>query len=58
MMEGGRLPEFCVIAAGCFADLDFPAPTGSIWEESMHSWLVAPSVSEHYSRGFPAAPPI
>ena len=58
MMEDDRLPEFCVIAPGCFADLEFPAPTGSIWEESMHFWLVAPSVSEHYSRDCPDVPPI
>jgi len=56
MAEGDRAPEFCVIPAGCFADLDFPAPTGSIWEESMRSWFVVSSLSEHHSQGFPLAP--
>ena len=57
MVEADRTPELCVIAAGCFAGVDLPAPTGSIWEESMLSWLIVPSVSEHHLQGFPAATP-
>ena len=34
--EGDRSPTTCGIAVGCFADPDFPAPTSSGWEESMH----------------------
>ena len=40
--EGDRRPDHCGIAVGCFADPDFPAPTSSGWEESMHSWLGLP----------------
>ena len=46
--EGERAPEFWLIAAGCFADVSLPAPTISVWEESMHSWLTAASISEHH----------
>ena len=31
-----RNPAACGIAIGCFADPDFPVPTSSGWEESMH----------------------
>ena len=57
LWEGDRAPEICGIAGGCFADLDFPAPTGSIYEEAMHSWLALPSVAEHHDEAFPAAAP-
>ena len=40
--EGDRSPTTCGIAVGCFADPDFPAPTSSGWEESMHRWLGLP----------------
>jgi hypothetical protein len=48
--EGDRTPEFCAVPAGCFADLSLPAPTISVWEESMHSWLAVASVAEHHRR--------
>jgi len=56
LWEGDRTPEFCGIAVGSFADPDFPAPTASVWEESMHGWLGLSSVSDHFARGFPPAP--
>jgi hypothetical protein len=40
--EGDRSPTTYGIAVGCFADPDFPAPTSSGWEESMHRWLGLP----------------
>ena len=46
--EGDRTPEFCAVPAGCFAGRSLPAPTISVWEESMHSWLAMPTVSEHH----------
>jgi hypothetical protein len=57
LWEGDRQPDSCGIAGGCFADFDFPAPTGSIYEEAMHSWLDLPSVAEHHQQGFPPPPP-
>jgi hypothetical protein len=46
--EGDRNPANCGIAVGCFADPDFPAPTSSGWEESMHSWLGLPPDTARY----------
>jgi hypothetical protein len=43
LWEGDRSPTTCGIAVGCFADPDFPAPTSSGWEESMHRWLGLPA---------------
>jgi hypothetical protein len=55
--EGDKTPEFCGIAVGSFADPEFPAPSASIWEESMHGWLGLRSVPEHHPQGFPAVAP-
>jgi hypothetical protein len=46
--EGDRSPTTCGIAVGCFADPEFPAPTSSGWEESMHHWLGLPPGTDHY----------
>jgi hypothetical protein len=40
--EGDRSPTTCGIAVGCFAEPNFPTPTSSGWEESMHPWLGLP----------------
>ena len=39
--------EFVAIPVGAFAEPDFPAPTVSIYEERMHSWLGLPLGIEH-----------
>lgn len=36
-------PGLCGIAVGCFADPNFPAPSFSVWEESLHPWLPIPA---------------
>jgi hypothetical protein len=46
--EGDQTSEFCAIPAGCFAGFTLPAPTISVWENSMHSWLDVATVSEHH----------
>ena len=46
--EGDGSPTTCGIAVGCFADPNFPAPTSSGWEESMHPWLGLPSGAAHF----------
>jgi hypothetical protein len=59
MAEGDRVPNLCVVAAGCFADLSFPAPTRSIWEETMHHWLEIRTISErHEQQGPPPQPKV
>ena len=47
-LEGDRSPTTCGIAVGCFADPDFPVPTSSGWEESMHPWLGLPPGTAHF----------
>jgi hypothetical protein len=53
--EGDIYPTILGIAAGAFADPDFPPPTFSIWEEALHSWSQVPTVTAHYPQGRPAA---
>jgi len=36
---------------GCFADPEFPAPSFSIWEEGLHSWLGLPTSIERFQQG-------
>jgi hypothetical protein len=36
------------VAAGSFADPDFPMPAQSVWTEAKHSWLSLPvDVAKH-----------
>jgi hypothetical protein len=35
-------PGWIVIPVGAFADSTFPAPTYSVYEERMHSWVQLP----------------
>ncbi|MBV8635464.1 MAG: GFA family protein [Burkholderiaceae bacterium] len=37
------------IPVGAFADPGFPAPTVSVYEERMHSWVVMPEDIEHWN---------
>ncbi len=43
-------PGVIGIAAGCFANPDFPPPIRSVWEESRHLWVAVPG-PDHYPRG-------
>ena len=50
--EGGPSPDHCGVAVGCFADPEFPAPTYSLYEESMHPWIGLPAgVRDHFDQG-------
>src|SRR5262245_29303867 len=37
-----------LIPVGAFADRSFPAPTFSVYEERMHSWVTLPNDIEHW----------
>lgn len=41
------MAEFIAIPVGAFADPGFPAPSISVYEERMHSWVVPPVEAEH-----------
>lgn len=45
--EPGGSDEYVAIPVGAFADPTFPAPTVSVYEERMHSWIVPPPDAEH-----------
>jgi hypothetical protein len=49
--KASRFPRHHGVAVGAFADPDFPAPTFSVWEESIHAWLGLPSRLERFQRG-------
>ena len=49
--DGDLRPGHYGIAVGAFADPDFPAPSYSVWEESMHHWLRQPTDLKRYRQG-------
>jgi len=49
--EADLRADYYGIAVGAFADPKFPAPSASVWEQSMHAWAAAPLGAHHYSQG-------
>ncbi|HJS13326.1 GFA family protein [Sphingopyxis sp.] len=46
--EPERLPHLVGVAAGAFADPDFPAPEQAVWSEDQHGWLeLPPGIASH-----------
>jgi hypothetical protein len=41
--------DVVAIPIGAFADPTFPAPTVSVYEERMHSWVTMPEDIEHWA---------
>jgi len=41
--EADRLPDLVGVAAGSFADPDFPKPQQAVWAEGRHHWLQLPA---------------
>lgn len=52
---GEKFPDLIGLVVGAFADPSFPPPTVSVFEESMHKWVVLPPGMEHYKQGRPPA---
>ena len=44
----GDNPEHIAVPVGAFADPGFPAPTFSVYDERMHSWVGLPPDIEHW----------
>lgn len=42
------LPNHVIIPVGAFGEPGFPAPTVSVYEERMHSWVIPPENAEHF----------
>jgi hypothetical protein len=45
--EAEGLEEYLAIPVGAFADPNFPAPSVSVYEGRMHSWVIPPADAEH-----------
>jgi hypothetical protein len=43
-------PDMLSVAAGCFADPDFPAPVRTVWTETKHRWLEFPAAIPRFPR--------
>jgi hypothetical protein len=44
-LEGN--PEHVAVPVGAFAEPGFPAPSFSVYEDRMHSWVQLPAGIEH-----------
>lgn len=51
LSQGEKFPGMCMVVVGAFADPDFPAPTVSVFEETMHRWVVLPEGMQHFPQG-------
>jgi hypothetical protein len=51
LFETPMRPAAIGIAAGAFADPDFPPPIRSVWEESRHPWVALPAETQHFAQG-------
>jgi hypothetical protein len=49
--EGDKFPDDYGITVGSFTDPNFPPPTYSLFEASMHPWLRLPPQIDHFSQG-------
>jgi hypothetical protein len=47
----GRMPELVGVTVGTIADPAFAQPVRSVYEQSMHHWLVLPGDMSHHPRG-------
>jgi hypothetical protein len=48
--EAERLPDLIGVAAGAFADCNFPMPEQAVWTEYQHEWLELPPGIVPHSR--------
>jgi len=48
--EPDRLPGLIGVAAGSFADREFPAPEQAVWAEEKHHWLQLPGDLPSHAR--------
>lgn len=51
------MPALIGVAAGAFADPDFPAPQQSVWTRDKHRWLDLPdTIAQHDGNPPPRKP--
>ena len=44
-------PDHVGVAVGAFADPNFPQPTYSVWESTIHPWVVLPGAVSRFPEG-------
>jgi hypothetical protein len=49
--QASRFPRHYGVAVGCFADPDFPTPSFSVWQQTMHRWLTVPAWIDQFNQG-------
>ena len=49
--KASRMPEITGVTVGTIADLSFPAPARSVYEQSRHHWLPIPDAMPGFARG-------
>ena len=49
--EADLRPDHYGVAVGAFADPDFPKPTYSVWEKTIHPWVVLPPALARFPEG-------
>lgn len=49
--ESGKNPGLIGVAVGCMINLQVPAPTRSVWEQSKHAWVSIESALQHFPKG-------
>jgi hypothetical protein len=47
--EARRMPHLIAVAAGAFADPNFPAPAQSVWTKDKHAWLELPDTIAQFA---------
>lgn len=55
--EAARMPDLLGVAAGAFADPDFPMPQQSVWTADKHAWIVLPAEMATFDANPPPRPP-
>ncbi len=49
--RAGKHPAMIGIAVGTIADPTFRSPVRSVWEQTMHHWIVVPGDVQHFPKG-------
>ena len=49
--KAGKHPTLIGVAVGAIAAPDFPAPVRSVWEQSMHPWVMLTGEVQRFMKG-------
>ena len=49
--QSGKHPTMIGVPVGAIGDPEYPAPVRSVWEQSMHRWVMVPGEIQHFPMG-------